>query len=105
MKSKNTNLFSCAVLALALLTGCASGYKSESTGQYVDSSVITTTIKTKLLSDETVNGMPITVKTYKNTVQISGFVNTYAQKERAEEIAKNVQGVHSVVNSIVVKIK
>ncbi|HEX2549015.1 MAG TPA: BON domain-containing protein [Gammaproteobacteria bacterium] len=92
-----------SILSLSLVVGCASTPHQESTGQYVDSSVITTRVKTALLHDNEVNGLPITVKTYKNTVQLSGFVNSYSQKVRAGEIAKNTSDVQAVQNTLVVK--
>jgi osmotically-inducible protein OsmY len=92
-----------STLLFSLIVGCTSAAHHESTGQYVDGSVITTRVKTALLNDREINSLPITVKTYKNTVQLSGFVNSYSQKLRAGEIAKNVSDVQSVENSLVVK--
>jgi osmotically-inducible protein OsmY len=98
---------SCALSAIFLSTtaliGCANVHKQESTGQFIDSSVITTKVKTQLLADKVVSGLPITVKTYKNTVQLSGFVNNVTQKDRAVQIAKNVQGVEYVQDSMMIK--
>ena len=85
------------------VTACSSTHQSESTGQYIDSSVITTKVKSRLLSDKIVNGLPITVKTYKSTVQLSGFVNNATQKKRAEFIARNTEGVDFVEDSLIIK--
>jgi osmotically-inducible protein OsmY len=43
------------------------------------------------------------VVTFKGTVQLSGFVDTHAQKSRADTIAKGVEGVKDVENNITVK--
>jgi osmotically-inducible protein OsmY len=43
------------------------------------------------------------VETLKGTVQLSGFAKSQTEKDRAEAIARNVKGVTSVRNSIVVR--
>lgn len=85
------------------LEGCASTSHSESSGQYIDNSALTLKIKTKLLADKSIKSFPITVNSYKNTVQLSGFVNTQYQKEKAAAIAYSVKGVNSVQNDLIIK--
>jgi osmotically-inducible protein OsmY len=85
------------------LQGCSSTPHSESSGQYIDNSAITLKVKTKLLADKSIKSFPITVNSYKNTVQLSGFVNTRHQKEKAEAIAYSIKGVESVKNDLIVK--
>ena len=58
------------------LASCSSTTTSESTGEYVDSSVITTKVKAQLASSKKVSALDVKVKTYKSTVQLSGFVDT-----------------------------
>src|SRR5690349_21568978 len=103
MSHKTIKSIALGFMSLALITGCTSSHKAESTGQYVDSSVITTKVKAKLLADDVVQGLPITVTTYKNTVQLSGFVNTPQQKVRADNLAKSVEGVESVRDALIIK--
>lgn len=91
------------IFATATLIGCTNSYHQESTGQYIDSTVLTAKVKSKLLTDQRVKGLPITVKTYKNTVQLSGFVDNVYQKRRAVEIASNVAGVEHVQDFLVIK--
>lgn len=96
----------CALSLIAtttLITSCTSKYHEESTGQYVDSSAITLKVKTRLLEDNGLKNLSINVKTYKNIVQLSGFVDTLAQKQRAVEITRNVPGVAAVKDSLIVK--
>lgn len=95
----------CACISTGLISGCTSTNKQESTGQYLDGTVITTKVKSRLLADKLVRGLPITVKTYKNTVQLSGFVNNSMQKIRAVEIASDVPGVQYVQDSLIIKSK
>lgn len=102
-KAKTISLLIALSLSSSFMAGCATGYQTESTGQYVDSSAITAKVKTQLLADKYVPGSAITVKTYKNGVQLSGFVNSARQKQRAELIARNVEGVTYVDNALIVK--
>lgn len=95
-----------AILCSALLfnvPGCTSTYHEESAGQYVDNSAITLKVKTKLLADSEIKSLPITVNSYKNTVQLSGFVHNRAQSLRAERIAASVPGVTTVTNDLIVR--
>jgi osmotically-inducible protein OsmY len=95
-------LIATVMLTLALI-GCASTSNSTSTGEYIDDRAISAKVKTALHTDDDVSGFQVNVETFKGTVQLSGFVNTAAQAERAKEIARGVDGVEDVVNNITVK--
>lgn len=105
MKSHSTIL--CFALGLALggafVSGCSSTSTRESTGEYIDSSALTAKVKSALISDETVRARDVEVETFRGTVQLSGFVDTEAQKERATAVARSVQGVRDVKNNLIVK--
>jgi len=45
----------------------------------------------------------INVKTFKGEVQLSGFVNSAQSVEKAGTVARNVNGVVSVKNDLLVK--
>ena len=91
-------------LGLASLgTGCASTATRESTGEYVDDSSITVKVKAAFVKDPLVKAIDVAVETYKGVVQLSGFVNTAAEKEQAGAVAANVKVVTSVKNNIAVK--
>ncbi len=77
--------------------------QQETTGQYVDSSVITLKVKSKLLADPDVKGLAISVMSYKGQVKLGGFANSWAQKQKAGMLARQVEGVTGVTNNIVVK--
>ena len=83
--------------------GCAGTATRPSTGEAIDDGVVSTRVKTALLRDDGTPGTAIQVETFRGTVQLSGFVNTAAQKTRAVEIARATPGVASVVDNIVVK--
>jgi len=88
---------------VVLLAACASSSTAESTGEFLDSSLITTKIKAKLIDDAVTSGFSIKVNTYKGSVQLSGFVNTDLEKSRAMELALAVEGVKEVKNDLIIK--
>jgi len=91
-------------LASALAFGaCAQTQTSESTGAYVDNSAITGKVKSAILQDSSLKVMQIDVTTYKNVVQLSGFVDTPQMKAHAGTVAGRVSGVTSVRNNLIVK--
>ena len=101
--------FSRSLAIVAMLGGavavsaCSSTPKQESTGEYIDSAAIITKVKAELIRDPVTKAGQISVETFKDTVQLSGFVDSAAAKSRAEQIARNVQGVRGVRNDLVVK--
>jgi osmotically-inducible protein OsmY len=98
----NLSLIICLLLMVALMS-CAGSRTRETTGEYVDDSVITTKVKYALLADPDVKSLDISVETFKGEVQLSGFVNNAEQARKAVEITKSVKGVRSVKNSLIVK--
>lgn len=89
-------------IALAL-TACASTGRQEGTGEYVDDTVVTTKVKAALLNDPTVSGLAVNVETFKGTVQLSGFVKSAAERDRAVELTRKVGGVSTVKNDILIR--
>jgi len=83
--------------------GCAGTATRDSTGQYVDDSVITTKVKSSLLGDDAVKSFAVSVETHKRVVQLSGFVDTAEQKAAAGRDAWAVAGVKDVHNNLIVK--
>jgi hyperosmotically inducible periplasmic protein len=76
---------------------------STSTGEYIDDAVISTKVKVALNADDKVSDFQVNVETFKGTVLLSGFVDTMEQAERAEEIARSVDGVKNVLNNMTIK--
>lgn len=94
------------VLAIASLSimACASSETSESAGQYLDSSVLTAEVKTRLVAKlDGMQGAGIKVKSYKGHVQLSGYADNQAIVDKAGKIATNVAGAGNVTNDIIVK--
>ena len=89
-------------ISIFLTIGCKSN--PQTTGHYIDDTVITTAVKTHLATDGPLKTMTqIHVKTVENTVYLTGVAATPHDKNRAEEIARHVEGVQSVVNTITVQ--
>lgn len=92
----------CVGLFLALLV-CTASAQSETPGQYLDDTIITTKVKAAIFDEPSLKSLQIEVETYKGTVQLSGFVDSAASVKKAEEIAGKVEGVKSVKNALSVK--
>ena len=72
-------------------------------GEALDDATITAKVKTALLQAPDVKGLDVKVETDKAVVQLSGFVASQAQIDRAVEVAKGVRGVREVQNKMSVK--
>ena len=90
-------------LVFATMLGCASTAKHEGTGEYVDDTVITTKVKSEILAEPGLKSAEINVETFKGVVQLSGFVSSQANINKAVELANHVKGVTSVKNDMRVK--
>ena len=91
------------VVLMATALGCASTSKQEGTGEYVDDSVITTKVKAAVLNEPSLKSAEINVETFKGVVQLSGFVRSQADINKAVEVARGVGGVKSVKNDMRLK--
>jgi osmotically-inducible protein OsmY len=103
MKPLNLFTYLFLVILLTAFMGCASTSKQESTGEYIDDSVITTKVKAEIFGDDSLKSSEINVETFKGVVQLSGFVNSQEDINRAVELARGVQGVTAVKNDMQVK--
>ena len=117
MRMKNSLLGLCAgkrccktlsqilgTLGLAVvLTGCAGNQYERSTGESVDDTATTGRVKHALSGDKTFRYPEVKVTTFKGNVQLSGFVETTAQKDKAGDLAKATAGVKEVENRITVR--
>jgi len=102
---KRSIFIHCLLLLMLIISfgACASTSKHSSTGEYVDDSVITTKVKSLLAADDFLKSFQISVETYKGVVQLSGFVDSQRAVDKAVQIARSVNGVKSVKNSLTVK--
>ena len=97
--------FSALFLSVLLLSflGCASTPQKEGTGEYVDDAVITTKVKAAIFNEPTLKSTEINVETFKAAVQLSGFVSSQADINKAISLARSVKGVVSVKNDMRLK--
>ena len=66
-------------------------------------SVVTSKVKAALAGDSFLGSFDIGVQTYKDVVQLSGFVNSEQIKARAAQVVAGVSGVRGVKNNLIVK--
>jgi len=90
------------VMSLAMVA-CASTRTQKSPGEQVDDSVTTGRVKAALIADPVTKAHQIDVETFKGTVQLNGFVDSSASKERASQVARGTKGVTAVQNNLTVK--
>lgn len=102
---KQVKSFSAIFLTILLVffMGCTSTPQQEGTGEYFDDSVITTKVKAAIFNEPSLKSSEINVETFKGVVQLSGFVNSRADINKAVEVARKVGGVKSVNNDMRVK--
>ena len=74
--------------------------KETSVKGYAGDTAITSEVKAKLLADDIVPSRKVKVETTDGVVQLSGSVDSQAQSDRAESIAKAIDGVKSVKNDL-----
>src|SRR5947209_13502795 len=91
-----------AVALIFYLNGCQA-ITGETMGQNIDDTTITTTVKTKLAAEKGITLTRVQVDTNRGVVQLTGVVDSASDRSKAEQIARGVGGVKSVVNNLQVK--
>lgn len=92
-----------AGLLAAPVAGCAGSSTSQSTGEYIDDTAISTKVRAQLIDDRELNLFKIDVTTDDGIVQLSGTVNTAAAKAKATQVARSVSGVKGVRNNLMIR--
>ncbi len=101
---KSKGFVSAVVMVLTLaMVACASTRTQKSAGEQVDDTVTTASVKSALIADPVTKAHQIDVEVFKGTVQLNGFVDSSASKERATTVARNTKGVTAVRNNLTVK--
>jgi len=101
---KSKGFISAVVLVVSLaMAACASTRTTKSAGEQVDDTVTTAEVKAALIADPVTKAHQIDVETFKGTVQLNGFVDSAASKERATTVARNTKGVTAVHNNLIVR--
>lgn len=105
MKSMQNKFFRLFMIGLmsSVLAACAGTPTRESTGEYIDDTLITSKVKAKFVESKDVSAAAINVETFKGVVQLSGFATDDSERMKAEDLARQVQGVKQVKNDIRLK--
>ncbi|HTG43083.1 MAG TPA: BON domain-containing protein, partial [Verrucomicrobiae bacterium] len=96
MKSLQNTIAALGFAFTLFVAGCAGDGTQRSTGEVIDDTAIHTKVKTALVNDPVVSGMAIDVGVARGVVTLNGAVNGDAEKRKAEEIARGVDGVRAV---------
>lgn len=104
---KQFKLISAVVLTTLFISflGCSAApqKQKESTAEYIDDSYLTTKVKAAILRQPALKSSEINVESFKGVVQLSGFVNSRSDINRAVEVTRTVRGVKSVRNDMRLK--
>ena len=76
--------------------------KAQATGEYIDDSVITATVKAAIANDTMFKASHIEVTTVNGVVKLSGTVDSEQIIGRAMEVANNQKNVKSVQTALIV---
>lgn len=84
-------------------TGNAMSNAADKTGSMLGDAAITAKVKSALLADPDVKGLKVDVDTKDNIVTLSGTLDNRSFADKAESIAKGIDGVKSVNNKLAAK--
>jgi hyperosmotically inducible protein len=91
------SLVCCAVMVLLVLGACSS---TRTAGTQVDDAAITAEVKAKLATDGDINPFNIDVDTNEGVVTLQGRVEKEAARTKAEQLARETNGVRRVINLV-----
>jgi osmotically-inducible protein OsmY len=98
--------YSLLVLVLSIFF-LAAGYQTVTGATMKENAVdtkITTSVKSHLVTNDKLHTLTqVSVRTVDKTVYLTGAVPTQKEKDKAGEVARNVEHVQKVVNDIEVK--
>lgn len=99
------NSFSIFLLAILIISclGCASTAKQSGTGEYFDNTVITTKVKAAIFNEPPLKSAEINVETFKGVVQLTSFVSSQTNINKAIDAARSVSDVKSVKDNMRIK--
>lgn len=100
MPTRCKTLYQITILCMVVLFGAANAHAGKTAGEHVDDVVVTTKVKAALVQAEDVDALEISVNTNKGVVQLSGFVDSESEAQRAAEVAGTVDGVERVENDL-----
>lgn len=89
-----------ALLAALGAPAASAQDKAQQKGEGFDDAMITQLVTHALDNDALLREMRISVETRDRVVHLSGFVNSMAQLDRAEALARRIGGVSAVRNTL-----
>jgi osmotically-inducible protein OsmY len=98
-------LFSITLLAVALVAaaGCAPAELRRDAPEYLSDTWITTKVNAAVAEDSELRVLDVKVQTFDGVVQLSGFVDNERQVNRAEQVAREIEGVEEVRNDLQIR--
>lgn len=99
MLAQKWRALSFMVLLAAVISGCQA-LTGETLGEHIDDTTITATVKAKLAAEKGTTLTRVQVDTNRGLVQLTGVVETAADRAKAEQIARSVGGVKGVRNNL-----
>ena len=91
------------IFLLIFLASCAVMDSRETAEEYLDDIEITARVEVALAKNSKLKAYAIKVETFKGEVQLSGFVDSYQQAVRAEDMVRKIKGIKSVYNDLIVR--
>ncbi len=92
-----------AIAVIMSVMACDPMAGRETAGEYVDDATITTKVIAAIVDDPVLKKSHVNVETFRNVVQLSGWVDSNQSVSRAGAIARTVKGVSSVRNDLIVR--
>lgn len=93
-------LIAATASCLALATGGAFANDEGKSAQPITDSMITTKVKAELAKDRDTAAKDIHVETQNGVVHLNGAVTSMAEKDKAEQDARSIEGVKDVNNKL-----
>jgi osmotically-inducible protein OsmY len=94
--------FAVALLLSCIISGCQM-IQEKASGPEFEEAKLTAIIKAQLAREDQATLQAVTVDVDDGVVKLKGTVSSAEKKAKAEEIARKVDGVKSVVNNLEVK--
>jgi hyperosmotically inducible protein len=97
MKNINRSLVILFSAAAVVLAGCAS---KPGQNNYFDDAMVTSRVKKAIYDEPSLKVADVSVSTENGVVSLSGAVKTRAERTKAADVARRVEGVKLVRNEL-----
>ncbi|MGL4602625.1 MAG: BON domain-containing protein [Iodobacter sp.] len=93
-----------AIATVLSFSACSfTGKQPSNISAHISDMEVTTKVKTTLQSDNELKPFNIAVVTTKGDVRLTGTVESQAQKDRATQIARSMDGAHTLHDELMIK--